>query len=127
MGNEGSHRRILNRLRCRDNQFVFRWHGNVIGAVDLIPLRECTAINVNGLGLRRLIDRIRSEKAVHLPDGCPGVSAFGFWTVSSHYLPRKVAIIIKHRDPFNTRTPGFVFYAILRLVVDRFQYPSAYD
>jgi hypothetical protein len=38
-----------------------------------------------------------------------------------------VAIIIKHSDPFNTRTPRFVFYAILRLVVHRFQDPSAYD
>jgi hypothetical protein len=51
MGNEGSHRRILNRLRCSCIQFVLRRHRNVIGAVGLIPLRERTALNVNGLGL----------------------------------------------------------------------------
>ncbi len=75
MRNEGSHRRILNRLRCSYNQFVLRRHRDVIGSVDLIPLRERTAINVNGLGLRRLINRVRSEKAAYLSDGCPGVSA----------------------------------------------------
>ena len=53
MGNEGAHRRILNRLRCSYIQFVLRRHRNVIGAVGLIPLRERTALNVNGLGLRR--------------------------------------------------------------------------
>jgi hypothetical protein len=62
MGNEGSHRRILNRLRWSYIQFVLRRHRNVIGAVGLIPLRERTALNVNGLGLRSLVDRVRSEK-----------------------------------------------------------------
>lgn len=83
MGNEGSHRRIRNRLRCSNDQFVLRRHRNIIGGVDLIPLRERTALNVNGLGLRRLVDRVRSEKAAHLPDGCPRTSGPGFWTVSS--------------------------------------------
>ena len=73
MGNEGSHRPILNRLRCSNDQFVLRRHRNVIGGVDLIPLRERTAINVNGIGLRRLVDRVRSERAAHLPDGVRGV------------------------------------------------------
>ena len=76
MGNEGSHRRIRNRLRCSNDQFVLRRHRNIIGGVDLIPLRERTALNVNGLGLRRLVDRVRSEKAAHLPDGCPRTSFF---------------------------------------------------
>ena len=127
MGNEGSHRRIRNRLRCSNVQFVLRRHRNVIGEVALIPLRERTAINVNGLGLRRLVDRLRSEKAVHLPDGYPRTSALGFWTVSSHYLPRIVAIFIKNSDPFDTRTPRVVLYAVFGLVVHRLQYPSAYD
>jgi len=127
MGNEGSHRRILNRLRCSYIQFVLRRHRNVIGAVGLIPLRERTALNVNGLGLRSLVDRVRSEQAVHLPDGCPRTSALGFWTVSSHYLPRKVAILIKHSDPFDTGTPRFVLYAVLGLVVHRVQDPGAND
>ena len=100
MGNEGSHRRILNRLRCSNDQFVLRRHRNVIGGVDLIPLRERTAIDVNGLGLRRLVDRVCSEKAAILPDGCPRTSALGFGSVSSHYLPRIAAIFIKHVDPF---------------------------
>src|ERR1700738_2008500 len=69
MGNEGSHRRILNRLRCSYIQFVLRRHRNVIGAVDLIPLRERTALNVTGRCLRRLADRVRSEKAVHDIEG----------------------------------------------------------
>ncbi len=127
MGNEGSHRRILNRLRWSYIQFVLRRHRNVIGAVGVIPLRERTAINVNGLGLRRLVDRVRSEKAVHLPNRCPRTSALGFWTVSSHYLPRIVAIFIKHSDPFDTGTPRFVLYAVLGLVIHRLQYPSAHD
>jgi hypothetical protein len=75
MGNEGSHRRILNRLRCKNYQFVLRRHPNIIGGVEPIPLRERTALDVNGIGLRRLVDRVRSEKAVHLPDRCPRTSA----------------------------------------------------
>jgi hypothetical protein len=39
-------------------------------------LRERTALNVNGLGLRRLVDRVRSEKAAHLPDGCPRTRSY---------------------------------------------------
>ena len=79
MGNEGSHRRILNRRRWSNVQFVLRRHRNIIGTVDLIPLRERTALNVNGIGFRRLVEPVRSEKAVHLPDGCRGLvdSDFG--------------------------------------------------
>ena len=98
-----------------------------MGEVDPIPLRECTTLNVNGIGLRRLVDLVRSERASHTPDGCPRTSALGFWTVSSHYLPRKVAILIIHDDPFDTRTPRVVLYAVFGLVVHRLQYPSAYD
>jgi hypothetical protein len=45
-------------------------------------LRERTALNVNGIGLRRLVDLVRSERAVHLPDGCRGLVDSDFGTVS---------------------------------------------
>ena len=101
MRDEWSHFRIWDRLCSSDIQFVLCGERKVIGAVDPIPLRERTAINVNGLGFRRLIDRIRPEKAAHLPDRCPGISALGFWTVSSHYLPR-----IPRNDPRPTALNG---------------------
>src|ERR1700722_2206434 len=127
MGNEGSHRRIRNRLRCSNVQFVFRGHRKVIGAVGSIPLRERTTLDVNGISLRLLVYRVRSEKAVHLPDRGSRTSALGFWTVSRYYLPRIVAILIENSDPFDTGTPRFVLYAVFGLIVHRVQYPSAYD
>jgi hypothetical protein len=88
MGNEGSHRRILNRLRCSYIQFVLRRHRNVIGAADSVPLWERTGLGVVVEGLGRLVDRVRAEKGYCWPHRSPRTSALGFWTVSSHYLPK---------------------------------------
>jgi hypothetical protein len=102
MGNEGSHRRILNNPRWSNLQFVLR-HRNIIGGVEPIPLRERTALNVNGIGLRRLVDLVRSEKAVTCPTGVRGLvpSDFG----------RLAAIICQEKWPFSSYiaiplTPG---------------------
>jgi hypothetical protein len=44
MGNERTHRRILDWSRSSYIQFALRRHFNVNGAVGLIPLRERTAL-----------------------------------------------------------------------------------
>jgi hypothetical protein len=42
------------------------------------PLRECTALNVRGHGLCRLVDRVRAEIGDRLPNGLRGLSDADF-------------------------------------------------
>jgi hypothetical protein len=79
MGNEGSHRRILNRLRCSYIQFVLRRHRNVIGAADPVPLWERTALGVVVEGLAVSSTVYVPKKAIAGPTGVRGLvpSDFG--------------------------------------------------
>ena len=59
MRNDGSHFWILDRLCSSDIQFVLCGEHKVkIGAVEPIPLRERTTLNVEGISLCRIVDRV---------------------------------------------------------------------
>jgi hypothetical protein len=71
MRDEGSHFRIWDRLCSSDIQFVLCGERKVIGAVDPIPLRERTTLNVDGISLCRIVDRVGAPKGDYLSDWLP--------------------------------------------------------
>jgi hypothetical protein len=58
MRDEGSHLRIWDRICSSNIQFVLRGKRDVQGAVGPIPLRERTTLNVDGISLCRIVDRV---------------------------------------------------------------------
>ena len=120
MRDEGSHFRILDRLCSSDIQFVLCGERKVIGAVDPIPLRERTTLNVDGISLCRIVDRVGPPLGDYLSDWLPW-TGICLWTVSRHHLSRNISIAGKDGLPFYAITPRVVLFAILRLVVDRIQ------
>jgi hypothetical protein len=57
VGDEGAERRILDRLRRGDLQFVLPGKRDLQGAVGPIPLRERAMLNVERCGLCRIVCR----------------------------------------------------------------------
>jgi len=126
MRDEGSHLRIWDRICSSNIQFVLRGKRDVQGAVGPIPLRERTTLNVDGISLCRIVDRVGAPLGDYLSDWLPW-TGICLWTVSRHHLPRKMAIAGKDGLPFYAITPWVVLFAALGLVIHRVQEPSAYD
>src|SRR5271166_1535946 len=126
MRDEGSHFRIWDRLCSSDIQFVLCGERKVIGAGNPIPLRERTTLNVDGISLCRIVDRVGAPVGDYLSDWLPW-TGICLWTVSRHHLPRNISIAGKDGLPFYAITPWVVLFAVLSLVIHRVQEPSAYN
>jgi hypothetical protein len=126
MRDDGAQRRILDRSLHNYIQFVLCGERKVKGAVGPIPLRERTALDVDGISLCRIVDRVGAPVGDYLSDWLPW-TGICLWTVSRHHLPRNISIAGKDGLPFYAITLWVVLFAALGLVIHRVQEPSAYD
>jgi hypothetical protein len=68
MRDEGSHLRILDRVYSSDIHFVLCGERKVKGALCPIPLRERATLNVDGISLCRVVDRVGTPLGDYLSD-----------------------------------------------------------